>query len=327
MELKQWKFRDKAIIPAGKMHGYRSKFYKDKKWEDTIFLVKDGNLYYKNSDGKGCIKLKNIYYIDRDLNFSKARLPNVLNFNYPDGEESKLCMIKSTSKQKIKKRLLKQIIISSDSYFISPYRVGDKLNDNWTWKKGKILFSSNDILLTDQKFNVKKKIPREDVIIISPKRINNQESLRIIHKVGDESHIDVITTNDVPLEIIKEYMNDYLFKDQEKTESIDSEGRTIIGILDAAEKGIITPSKEVSKEIGFDPEKLLKVVKSLDDEKVIEAVEKVIEISYTGRRNDNEDVTKENKKQPKRKESSEERKQRVEAILKTAKDKGILREN
>lgn len=100
--------------------------------------------------------------MDRDLNFSKAKQPNVLNFNYSVGEESELCMIKSPSKKIIKKRLLKQIIMSSDSYFITPYQVGDEVKDDWSWQRGKILFSREDILLTDNKFNVKKKIPKED---------------------------------------------------------------------------------------------------------------------------------------------------------------------
>ena len=329
MNREQWRINARAIIPAGIVHGYRSRFYKDKEWVETTFLAKGDCLYFKNSEEKGCIKLKNIYYMDRDLNFDKAKQPNVLNFNYSVGEESKLCMIKSTSKGKIKKRLLKQIIMSSDSYFISPYQVGDVVRDNWSWQKGRILFSRKDILLTDAKFNVKKKIPKEDVMIISPKRINNQESLRIIHKVEDESHIDVITSTDISLEIIKEYMSNYFFKDQKKTESLDSEGRTIIGILDAAEKGIISPDKKVSKEIGFDPEKLLKVVKSLEDEKVIEAIEKVVEISYTGnyKEKEREKPDESEEEKPKRNESPEERKQRLEAILKTAQDKGILRED
>ncbi|MFW6197112.1 MAG: hypothetical protein ACOC5D_07260, partial [Thermoplasmatota archaeon] len=215
MNQEQWKIKEKAIIPAGKVHGYRSKFYNNKDWKETIFLFKGDNLYYKNSEDKGCIKLKNIYYMDRNLNFDKAKEPNVLNFNYSIGEESKLCMIKSPSKEKIKKRLLKQIIMSSNSYFITPYQVGDEVKDEWSWQRGKILFSRKDIILSDNKFNVKKKIPKEDVLIISPKRINNQESLRIIHKVDDESHIDVITSTDIPLEIIKDYMSNYFFKDQE----------------------------------------------------------------------------------------------------------------
>jgi len=164
--------------------------------------------------------------------------------------------------------------------------------------------------------------------LISPKRINNQESLRIIHKVEDESHIDVITSTDISLEVIKEYINDYFCRDQEKIESMDSEGRTIIGILDAAEKGIISPSKKVSDEIGFDPEKLLKVIKTLEDEKVIEAIEKVVEISYTGDFNDEEEKRTEQKEEkPKRNESPEERKQRLETILRTAKNKGILKDD
>ncbi|MFW5928280.1 MAG: hypothetical protein ACOCSL_03670 [Thermoplasmatota archaeon] len=322
----QWKIKEKAIIPAGKVHGYRSKYYEDKSWKETIFLAKGDNLYYKNSERKGCIKLKNIYYIDRDINFNKAKQLNVLNFTYSDGDQSKLCIIKSSSKKKIKKRLLKQIILSSQSYFISPYQIGDDINDNLSWNKGDILFSSNDILLTDEGSNVVKKIPREDIMVISQKRIDNQESLRIIHKVEDESHIDVITSTDISLEIIKEYLNEFFLKDQKKTESMDSEGKTIISVLDAAEKGIISPSKKVSNEIGFDPDKLLNVVKTLEDEKVIEAIEKIVEISYTGRFKDDEKSKDEQmKEKPKRKESPEERKQRLETILRRARDKGILK--
>lgn len=249
-----------------------------------------------------------------------------MNFTYSDGDQSKLCIIKSSSKKKIKKRLLKQIILSSQSYFISPYQIGDDINDNLSWNKGDTLFSSNDILLTDEGSNVVKKIPREDIMVISQKRIDNQESLRIIHKVEDESHIDVITSTDISLEIIKEYLNEFFLKDQKKTESMDSEGKTIISVLDAAEKGIISPSKKVSNEIGFDPDKLLNVVKTLEDEKVIEAIEKIVEISYTGRFKDDEKSKDEQmKEKPKRKESPEERKQRLETILRRARDKGILK--
>ncbi len=328
MDREQWRLKAKAIIPAGKVHGYRSKFYRDKDWMETIFLVKGSNLYYKNSEAKGCIKLKDIYYIDSNLNFDKANHPKVLNFNYSEGEESKLCMIRSPSKEKIKKRLLKRIILSSQSYFISPYQIGERIQDEWSWEKGNILFSNNDILLTDEEYNVEKKIDRNDILLISPKRINNQESLRIIHKVEDESHIDVVTSTDISLEIIKEYINNYFCRHQDKMESIDSEGRTIIGILDAAEKGIISPSKKVSEEIGFDPEKLLKVVKTLEDEKVIEAIEKVVEISYTGRFKDKkQEKAEEKEEKPKRNESPEERRQRLETILRTAKDKGILKDD
>lgn len=272
----------RAIIPAGTITEVEETYFKDEEWTpSTIYLTTD-ELIQETDEKKETIPLGSVYYLDRQINFGKARQNNVLTFNYTTSEGGFLALIKTSSKNKLKRKILEQIMVSIEFRYIIEYQVGETINDDKGWKKGRYRGKgTRHIQMLDEE-NRLTAIPRKKILFVTTGEVKGKPSLEIYYEKNENVVVSVLSPLDTSVYMVLEYFKTYFLREKQSIPTLSRRELKVVQILASVPRDSSFLASEISNSLNIDMGKLENIIDSLKEKKVLEKEDVVVKLSTVG---------------------------------------------
>ncbi len=269
---------DEAIIPAGR----DGNIFKDIEWEKTRIVVTDKYLIFKGMEHEGYLQLNNIYNLDKTLKFNKGKGKDILNFFYKKGEETYFGLIKSARKDYLKRSILVASISTIPIFFISPYRVGGRVQTDEDWVRGILEITPSKILIKDVSKKLLAQLTGDEVFRVDSDRVKGHDALKISYIKDEKEKTDLMYSPGVSLSILHDFFKNVLMSD--KTDNIpisEVEKEMMLAI----ESGI-NSSMELSELTDQDHRNIIKHIDALKEKGFIKeiGIDKIVDLTSAGKK-------------------------------------------
>ncbi len=272
----------KAIIPVGTITEVEETFFKDKDWTPSRIQLTKDELRYETKETKETIPLRSIYYLDRQVNFKRAMEHNVITFNYTTSEGSFLALIKTSSRNKLKRRILEQIMVNTTFQYIIEYQVGDTLYEEKEWKKGSYRGKGTrhiQMLSENKRLTA---IPRKDILFVTTADIKGRPSLEIYYEKNKKVVVSVLSPSDTSLYMVLEYFKSCFLRDEQSIPTLSRKELKVVNILTSVPENSSFLASEISDSLDIEMDTLENIIDSLREKKVVEKEEIVVKLSTVG---------------------------------------------
>ncbi len=269
---------DEAIIPAGQ----GGKIKGNLSWEKTRIVITSKYLIYKGMNSEGYIPLNNIFNMDKKLDFQKGKGKNILNFFYTKDEKNYFGLIRSNQKSYLKRSVLVASISSIPIYYISPYRVGGRINTSKEWERGILEINPRSMKIKNVGEELVNELSEDDIYRIDSDKVKGHDAVKISYEKNEEEFTDLLYSPGISLSILYDYFEEILIgKDVTDITISELEKEMILAI----ESGI-NSSKELSDLIESDHEKVLNSLKRLKEKGLIEeiGIDKIVDLTSQGKK-------------------------------------------
>ncbi len=277
---------DEAIIPSGE----EGEVYGNINWEKTRIMITSKYLIYKGMNKEGYIPLNNIFNMDKKLDFQKGRGDNILNFFYKKSEKTYFGLIRSSQKDYLKRSILVASISSIPVYYISPYRVGGRINTEKGWERGILEITPTTMKVKnvgeDEKLMIE--LSEKEIYRIDSDKVKGHDAVKISYERDGDELTDLIYSPGVSLSILYDFFENILTgEDVSDIPISDQEKEMVIAI----ESGI-NSSKELSDLIEYDHEKILNSLARLKEKGLIEeiGIDKIVDLTSKGKKKVEESI-------------------------------------
>ncbi len=274
----------KAIIPAGHITDVDETYYKMKDWEPTKVSLTSDELIFESQDNITNVSLKSIFYIDREINFKKSKERGTLNLTYMSSEEKKgyLALIKTRSKKGLKRKILKEMMNRARLYYISPFKIEDKVYDDAKWERGvhRIKGSKHIQILSDK--NQLLAIPRNKIFFVSSGEIRNKNVLKIFYEKEGKLRVDLLSFADLSLSVVTEYFQSYFLKKDQRIPMLSDRELRILKMLNELGDGKYILASELSRLLNLEIREVKRTLEGLEDKKVVEEKDVIVRLTEIG---------------------------------------------
>lgn len=283
----------KALIPAGKQTETGEEIYDNKEWTSMKIKLTENNLIYGEQNKRKCIRVHDIYYLDRRFQHPKAGSPKVLTFNYSTKKGDFLGLIKNRTtraKEILKKRLLRQIVKDANIWYIRSYQLDRGNNPNKGWNQGIFkIGQDNTLRIEDSDGEIVSTIPSEKVLRLNPITKRKRVNLKIFYEDEGEVQIDLVYSTEIPLDLVTDFFyTDYL--DERNTDDIEELSihekkslKTIQKIEERDEREEITLTlDELVSTSEIDEEKIEEILSNLESMNLIKRFKSKILRTFIG---------------------------------------------
>ncbi len=276
------KEKAKAIIPAGTITEVEETYFKDEEWVPSTIYITVDELIQETEEKKETIPLDTIYYLDRQINFKRAREHNVLTFNYTTPEGGFLALIKTPSKNKLKRKILEQIMVNTDFRYIIEYQVGETINDDKGWKKGRYRGKgTRHIQMLDEE-NRLTAIPRKNILFVTTGEIKGRPSLEIYYEQNENVVVSVLSPLDTSVYMVLEYFKSCFLREKQSIPTLSRRELKVVKILTSVPRDSSFLASEISNSLDIDMDKLENIIDSLKEKKVLEKEDIMVKLSTVG---------------------------------------------
>ncbi len=276
----------KAIIPAGRITGVNETYYKREDWKPVKVSLTSDEIILESKEKKTNIKLNSIFYIDREINFKKARERHTLNFTYMSPEKKEegiLALIKTRSKKSLKRKILKEMMKEAKLYYISPFKIEDEVYDKAKWKTGiHRIKGSKHIQILGEK-NQLIAIPRSRIFFVSPGEIRDRNALKIFYEKENQLRVDLISPVNLSLSIVTEYFQNCFLKKDQRIPMLSDRELKILKILNELGENKYALASELSRLCNLELNKLKRALEDLENKKVVEEKDVIISLTEIGK--------------------------------------------
>ncbi len=276
-----------AIIPAGTINEVEEDFYKEKEWTPSKIYLTPDKLIYETKEETKRIELNSIFYLDRQINFLKAREHNVLTFNFMTSDGGYLALIKTSSKRKLKRTILRQIMSGAKINYITKYQVGEKVNKDKEWKEGKYRGKGTEHVQILGEDNRLLAIPRKKILFVATEELKGKNSLKIYYEDGeneneDEVIVDVIYPVNTSVSMILQYFESCFLREEQKIPTLNQKELKVVKILNSLESGNQFLATKIAETLNLDLERFKSIITRLEEKKVIKTEDIILKLTNIG---------------------------------------------
>ncbi len=281
------------IIPAGEKRTENERYYQDENWVTADLTLTEDELTIRHESRKDfTIALSNIYYIDRKIRFTKANSLNVLNFNYSASDGRYLALIKTPSKKRLKKYMLRYMIKNTKLLYMS--NLGSRSFSEKKWRRGIFHLDSspaNSIIIYDiDNDQSVSEINKESIFRLERCEINGEESLRVDYWNDSKHRCDLLLPSEISITNLEEFFNFGYLKIRKKKFSLHTKEKILLDVLSDLEKRnqdeypTLSDCKELIGKDELNHSKLVENTFQLNKKGAIETIDVTFELTNSGKK-------------------------------------------
>ncbi len=278
----QYEEEAKAIIPAGTIDEFEENFFKDKEWTPTKIYLTPDKLIYETEEETESIDLNSIFYLDRQINFLKAKEHNVLTFNYMTSDGGYLALVKTSAKRKLKRSILRQIMTGARIQYITEYQVGNEIYEEKEWKGGEYRGKGTDHVQILGENNRLIAIPREEILFVASEELKDKDSLKIYYEKGDDVIVDVIYPVETSVSMVLQYFESCFLREEQKIPTLNPKELKVVKVLNSIENGDQFIASEIAEMLNMDLDRFENIISRLEDKKVIDKEDIILRLTNIG---------------------------------------------
>ena len=220
--------------------------------------------------------------MDKNLNFTKSQGEDILNFFYKRGENTYFGLIKSSQKDYLKRSILVASISTIPLYYISPYRVGGRVNTEKDWERGILDITPAKILIKDVGKKIQVQLSEDEVYRVDSDRVEGHDALKVSYIKNEEEKTDLMYSPGVSLSILHDFFENVLMGDEIEDIPLSQPEKEMMLAIESG----INSSKELSELVEFDHQQTLKYIKSLKEKGFIKeiGIDKIVDLTSTGKK-------------------------------------------